>query len=410
MKQCAYLILKPRVEKRLVAGHPWIFDTEIATINGAVQAGSRVQLFSAGKQFLGSALWSPNSAIRARRFSLLDEDFDRELILARLGSALGRRAQHYQVSTESCRLVFGEADGLPGLIVDQYAGSIVDGQPGATRHSGRWLSIQLLFAGLQPYRQVLLDALVESFRPDGIFERSDASVLAKEGLPASCGLLYGSVPETISISENGLHFLVHPGSGQKTGWFLDQRNNRAACARYANQARVLDICCNAGGFSLCAAKAGATTVRAVDSSAAALADLRANAKLNQLEQRIETIQADAFDYFRDEAAQGTLYDLIIVDPPAFAKSKAALAGALRGYKDLNLQALKCLKPGGILASFSCSYWLSKDLLRQSLDAAARDAKCSLSYLEELTQAPDHPVSVGYPESLYLKGFIIRVNA
>lgn len=422
MKQCSYVILKPRADKRLADGHPWIYDNEIADVKGEPGNGSRIQVFSAGKQFLGSALWSQNSRIKARRYSFLDDEFSPELIQARLVDALEKRKSCYRTDSESCRLVFGEADGLPGLIVDQYAGQPIQNPtaspiPNPTpkpttgkQRSGRWLTVQLLFAGLQPHRAAVLRALVKIFQPDGIFERSEAAVLAKEGLKPECGLLFGQVPETIAIVENKLQFLVHPGSGQKTGWFLDQRDNRAACARYAAGGRVLDICCNAGGFSLCAASAGATQVRAVDSSAAALADLAANARLNGLEGRIETIQADVFDYLRNDSAHQAAYDLIIVDPPAFAKNRTALPGALRGYKELNLQALKRLKPGGILASFTCSYWISRDLLRQSIDGAALDAGQNLEYLEDLQQAPDHPVLPSYPESQYLKGFIIRAGA
>ena len=422
MKQCAYIVLKPREDRRLRLGHPWVFDNEIASITGGgsssagggysadhpasgnLAAGSRVQIFSAAKEFLGSGLYSPVSKIKVRRYSLKDDEFDADLLRQLLEAAIALRRRHYSFEKDSCRLVFGEADGLPGLVVDRFVGSDPSGRKGS------WLSLQLSFAGLQPYRQPLLDTLQSLLQPDGIVERSEAQVMELEGLATASGVISGMVPESIIIEENGLRFKVELATGQKTGWFLDQRDNRAACARYARGARVLDVCSNAGGFSLCAAAAGAESVLAVDVSESALAGVQANAALNKLDNRVQTTQADAFEFLRGARQQTDRYDLIIVDPPAFAKSRAALNGALRGYKDINLQALKVLKPGGILASFSCSYWLSRELLKQQLEAAAADAGLRLRYLEERQQALDHPMVSGYPESAYLKGFIVQARA
>ncbi|HAP44158.1 MAG: hypothetical protein A2087_06240 [Spirochaetes bacterium GWD1_61_31] len=412
MKQAAYIILKPGADKRLKGGHPWIFDNEISHCVGlptaeetGLHAGQRVQLFSTAKQFLGSGLASPASKIRVRRYSAQDEAFSAALIQERLETAWRLRKARYQLELDSCRLVFGEADGLPGLIVDLYTGRSATVPTSGVRQS--WLVVQLLFAGLEPYRQHILDSLESICQPSGIYERSEAAVRQLEGLPPASGPLRGQTPDEIIIRENELDFGVHLTSGQKTGWFLDQARNRAAVAAWAVGQSVLDVCCNAGGFSLCAARAGAKSVLAVDASADALTAVQANATRNQLADRVRTLQADAFEALRTQQASGERYGLIIVDPPAFAKNHAALAGARRGYRDLNLQAIKLLAPGGVLASFSCSHWLGRDLLQEAIEEAAVGAGRRLRYLEELQQAPDHPMMSGYPESRYLKGFVVQ---
>lgn len=394
------VILKPREEDRLLRGHPWVYDNEIARVIGEAAPGAEVSLSSTKGAFLGSALYSPSSRIRARRYSHKDEAFDEAFIAGRLALARERRRASRDLERDSYRAVFAEADGLPGLIVDRYAEA----------SGGRsYLSVQILARGLEERRAALLSALDGLYKPSGIIERSDAAVRELEGLAPGEGVIAGSVPEAFAIRENGLEFEVRLGAGQKTGWFLDQRENRAAAAVYAPGRRVLDLFCNQGGFALAAAARGAASALAVDASAEALAAARANASRNGLAEKLEAREADVFEFVRAEQKAGSRYGLIVLDPPAFAKSKAALEGATRGYKDLNLRALKLLEPGGVLATFSCSYWMSRERLLWALEAAAADARVELRYLEELGQAPDHPIVSGYAESRYLKGFIVEAR-
>ena len=401
MRTLPAVILKPREEDRLLRGHPWVFDNEIRSVNGTVDSGAEVHIHSAQGRFLGTGLWSPVSKIRVRRYSDADSAFDAGFLASRLERAKAIRATCRNPATDSSRVVFAEADGLPGLIVDRYVGTDDTGTQGA------WLVTQFLSKGMDDRKELILAALEAAYRPTGIIERSEASVRRLEGLAPYSAIVAGSVPEAVLITENGLRFRAEIGSGQKTGWFLDQPENRAAAASYAKGKAVLDCFCNAGGFSLAAAAAGARSVRALDSSRDATASVMANAALNGLGNTIQTTTADAFDYLRSAVQDGQHYGLIILDPPAFAKNKAALEGATRGYKEINLQALKLLAPGGVLATFSCSYWLSRDRFLGILEDAARDAGVRIRYMEERGQALDHPVVSGYPESRYLKGFIVE---
>ena len=401
MRTLPAVILKPREEDRLLRGHPWVFDNEIRSVNGTVDSGAEVHIHSAQGRFLGTGLWSPVSKIRVRRYSDADSAFDAGFLASRLERAKAIRATCRNPATDSSRAVFAEADGLPGLIVDRYVGTDDSGT------QGTWLVTQFLSKGMDDRKELILAALEAAYRPTGIMERSEASVRRLEGLAPCSAIVAGSVPEAVLITENGLRFRAEIGSGQKTGWFLDQPENRAAAASYATGKAVLDCFCNAGGFSLAAAAAGARSVRALDSSRDATASVMANAALNGLSTTIQTTTADAFDYLRSAVQDGQHYGLIILDPPAFAKNKAALEGAARGYKEINLQALKLLAPGGVLATFSCSYWLSRERFLGILEDAARDAGVRIRYMEERGQALDHPVISGYPESRYLKGFIVE---
>lgn len=401
MRTLPAVILKPREEDRLLRGHPWVFDNEIRSVHGTVESGAEVHLYSAQNRFLGTGLWSPVSKIRVRRYSDADTPFDADFISARLDRAKALRSCYRNPEVDSSRAVFAEADGLPGLIVDRYVGTDKEG----TR--GSWLVTQFLSKGMDDRREIILATLDSAYRPTGIMERSEASVRRLEGLASRSAIVAGTVPEAVVITENGLRFRAEIGSGQKTGWFLDQPENRAAAARYARGRTVLDCFCNAGGFSLAAASAGASLVRALDSSSEATGSVLANAELNDLGNRIQTETGDAFDYLRRAVQEGQHYGLVILDPPAFAKNKASLDGAARGYKEINLQALKLLEPGGVLATFSCSYWLSRERFLDILEDAAKDAGARIRYLEERSQALDHPIVSGYPESRYLKGFIVE---
>lgn len=367
------------------------------------RAGAEVGIKTSKGRFLGSALWSPSSKIRARRYSWNEEPFDAAFVSRRLEEALARRRGYADPARDSMRVAFAEADGLPGLIVDRFVGQDERGRPGS------WVSAQLLARGIDSRRELVFEAISSALSPDGIMERSDSPVRALEGLQASSGVVAGAVPERIAIRENGLSFSVRMGSGQKTGWFLDQRENRAAAAAYADGRRVLDAFCNAGGFALAATARGAAETVAVDSSPGAIASLQENAALNGLEGRIRAVEANAFDWLRDAEASGERFGLVVLDPPAFAKNKASLDGAVRGYKEINLRAMKLLEQGGVLATFSCSFWLSRERFLSALDEAAADAGVTLRFLEERGQALDHPVVSGYAESRYLKGFIAEVR-
>jgi len=401
MRTLPAVILKPREENRLLGGHPWVFDNEIRSVNGKAESGAEVHIHSAQGRFLGTGLWSPVSRIRVRRYSDADTPFDADFLAARLERAMAIRTACRNPETDSSRAVFAEADGLPGLIVDRYVGTDEAG----TR--GSWLVTQFLSKGMDDRRDLVLASLDAAYRPTGILERSEASVRRLEGLASRSNVAAGTVPEAVIITENGLRFRADIGSGQKTGWFLDQPENRAAAARHASGRAVLDCFCNAGGFSLAAAAAGAASVLALDSSREASASVMANAELNGLGPRIQTETGDAFNHLRKAVQEGRHYGLVILDPPAFAKNKASLDGAARGYKEINLQALKLLEPGGTLATFSCSYWLSRERFLAILEDAAKDAGVRIRYLEERSQAPDHPILSGYPESRYLKGFIVE---
>ncbi|MCX7023573.1 MAG: class I SAM-dependent rRNA methyltransferase [Spirochaetes bacterium] len=404
MKSVANVWLKPREEDRILRGHPWIYDNEIASVDPAdPPPGTEVLVRGSRGRLLGSGLWSPVSKIRVRLHSTADRRCDAAFLRETIERSAARRERFRDIARDSCRLVFGEADGLPGLIVDSFVAPGGSGSPEAG--GGRYLSVQILSAGMEARREAIVAVLEDLFRPAGILERSDAPVRGLEGLGEAVGTLAGTVPDRVLIEENGLLFAVDLAGGQKTGWFLDQRDNRAAAAAYAPNVRVLDVFCNAGGFALCAVKAGATSVTAIDISADAIAQVRANAALNGMERRVETAAANAFDYLRELGASNERYGMIVLDPPAFAKNRAALQGARRGYKEINLRALKLLEPGGILVSCSCSYWLDRDEFRGILGEAAADARIRLHLLENRTQSRDHPILLGYPESEYLKCLI-----
>ncbi len=394
--------LKPREEDRILAGHPWIYDNEIARAEGPGASGAEARVFSARGRFLGSGTLSPGSKIRVRLHARSDEDWDEGFTRRTLEAALAFRRRVRDLSAESARIVFGEADGLPGLVADRFVGTPLgpDGEP--TGPAGSWLVLQVLAAGAEARKAGIVEALGGALGPDGILERSEAPVRRLEGLSPSVGVLAGSVPDRIEIRENGLSFVVDLAAGQKTGWFLDQRENRAAAAAYARGRTVLDAFCNAGGFGLCAARAGAVSVLSVDSSEAAVTQVRDNARRNGLFDQVEARAANAFELLRDLEREGRRFGLVVLDPPAFAKNRAALEGAARGYKEINLRALRLLEPGGVLVTCSCSWWFDRERFRAMLEDAAADSGRRLRYLEDRGQAPDHPVVSGYPESRYLK--------
>lgn len=407
------IILKSKEDIRIRHGHPWIYDNEIARVEGDPALGDEVEIKDARGLHVGYAFFNPNSKIRARVFSRTAKRADEEFFVRAFERAKAWRELHFGSSPLSLRLVFGEADSVPGLIVDGFWGVPIDTAAprtaqGAGSSSALWLSVQFLSLGVEVRKPAIVEALRKVFDPAGIVERSDAPVRALEGLQESTGLLWGSVPERILMDENGALFEVDVAGGQKTGWFLDQRANRRAAAHFAPGRRVLDMFCNQGGFSILAARAGASSVLSVDSSSEALQLVRSNAARNGVADRIATVEANAFDYLRDLEKMGQRFDLIILDPPAFAKNRAALPGAHRGYKELNLRAMHLLERGGILVTFSCSHAFTPAMFDSMLAEAAFDSNRRLRLIEERTQDLDHPIVVGYEESRYLKCKIVQV--
>ena len=386
------VILKTTKEKRIKAGHLWVYQGEIGIIGIGVKSGDPVEVLDNRGRFLGVGYYNQASQIAVRLLTTEREAIDPEFFERRLRQALGHR-QRVKPNATAYRLVFSEADLLPGLIVDRF---------------GDYLVVQFLTMGMEVNRQTIIELLVELCQPAGIIERSDLSVRHQEDLPERSGCVYGECPGAVVIVDNGLQFRVDLLEGQKTGYFLDQSANRAAVAGYAKDRRVLDCFCHVGSFALHAAAAGAGSVLGVDISEDAVQMAVENAVLNNLDERCRFKVANAFDFLRDQVGRKESYDLVILDPPAFTKSKSAIEGALRGYKEINLRALKLLPPGGILATCSCSYHLSPEMLWEVVSSAAADNKKRVRLLERRTQGLDHPILVGMPETEYLKCFIFEV--
>ena len=381
--------LKKNEEKRLLAGHSWVYANEVAKIEGKDKNGSLATVCANDGRFIGKGYINHASKILVRIFIRGDETDDGDFYYQRILQAWEQRlALGYQ---NCCRVVFAEADNLPALIVDKYDDVLV---------------VQCLSLGIHQRKKQIVDALVRIFNPKGIFERSDVAVREKEGLPLEKGVLYGEVPDKVIIQENGLKMSVDVKNGQKTGYFLDQKENRFALRRYANGGEVLDCFCNSGGFSLNAAQTAAA-VTAVDVSEFALANVRENAELNGIT-NITTECADVFEYLRKARSTGKKYDVVVLDPPAFCKSAAEVQGAYRGYKDINIQGLKLVKSGGYLATCSCSHYMTLPLFMKMLGEAARESGRRVRYVEMRAQAPDHPALLNEEETLYLKFFVLQV--
>lgn len=380
-------IVTSRGAKRLAAGHPWVFRSDLAEAP-AGPAGA-VRIADPRGHSLGWAWWSPASEIVLRRVERdSDATIDRAWWRARLSHALARRAP-LAGDTNACRLVHGEGDGLPALVVDRY---------------DQWLVVQLLSAAVEAQRAMVVDALQELAAPAGILARNDASVRAREGLARTVELIAGAVPEEIEVNEHGVTYLAAPWTGQKTGAFLDQRENRVMLRAHA-RGRALDVFSYHGSFALHLAR-GADSVTAVDASAQALERARANAARNGIG-TLACVEADAFDYLRDAAARGERFDVIALDPPALAKNRGSIAGALRGYKELNLRAMRLLAPGGMLFTASCSYHVTKPMFLDVVREAAADSQRPM-ILRALTGQPlDHPEVLTIPETGYLKGLLLE---
>ena len=391
------VILKKGRAKPALQKHPWIFSGAVARVVGEPDDGDLVELRDAGGNLIGHGLLNRHSQIVVRLVNWeRDQVPDTAFWRGRLKRALaGRTALAADTSTDAFRLVYAEADGLPGLIVDRY---------------GDYLAVQCLVLGMERLKEEIADLLMELAAPRGIWERSDAPVRAKEGLSSATGLLRGyPPPDRLEVVENGRRFLVDLAAGQKTGFYLDQRANRGRVSTYCAGQTVLDAFCYSGGFAVYAARAGAGPITLLDSSGDALALAAENLRLNGRASAADTfLAADAFQQLRHFRAAGRRFEVIVLDPPKFAHTQADIPRAARGYKDINLLAMQLLSPGGILATFSCSGLVSADLFQKIVFGAAVDAGRDVQVLERLSQGPDHPVLLTFPESEYLKGLICRV--
>lgn len=390
------LILKPGREKSLLRRHPWIFSGALAQIQGSPEAGDTVEIVSSQAKFLAYAAYSPHSQIVARVWDWnRDSCIDQQFFHRRLNHAImARRALVHE--TNAMRLVYSESDGLPGLIVDLYDDSLV---------------MQVLSAGMERWYQTCADIVLELTVAARVFERSDAEVRQLEGLLPRVGELRGTAPpQRIKIGEGRLEFWVDVRKGQKTGFYLDQRVNRVRVGALARDKEVLDCFCHSGGFALHALANGAKSVLSVDSSAEALRLARENLALNSLpEDKAEWREGDVFEVLRSLRDEARRFDMIILDPPKFAPTAASAEKAARGYKDINLLAFKLLRPGGLLATFSCSGGISAELFQKIVAGAALDAEVDAQIVEQFTATPDHPVALNFPESAYLKGLLCRIT-
>lgn len=384
------VFLKKNEEKKILNGFPWVYANEVQKIEGKDKQGSVAKVVAFDGRFVGLGFINHLSKIIVRIISLKEEVIDRDFFFNKILNAVNfRRELGYD---NNYRAVFGESDKLPGLIVDKY---------------GEYLSVQFLSLAMNIRKEMIVDILVEIFSPKGIYERSDVSVVAKEGLKEFKGSIYGGdFDKVVTIEENGLKLLVDLENGQKTGYFLDQKENRDNVKHYVKGRTVLDCFCNEGGFSLCAKKYGATEVIAVDISEIALDYVRQNALLNGLD--IKTEKADVFQILRDYRKQGKKFGVVILDPPAFTKSVDTVKQAIKGYKDINIQGLKIVENGGYLITCSCSQHLTVPLFLDMIKESVIESGVSAKLVEFRTQGKDHATLIGSDQSLYLKVAVIKV--
>lgn len=389
----ANILLKAGREKSLLRRHPWIFSGGIQQVDANIASGATVDLLSFNKQFLARGSYSPNSQIRARVWTFEDEPVDKEFFRKRIRSAIVSRST-FQVlgSSNACRLIYAESDGIPGLIVDRY---------------GDVLVLQSLTTGTEYWKETFADLLLEETGCSVIYERSDADVLGLEGLEPKVGLLRGStLHDPLTITENDLKFTVNFASGHKTGFYLDQRENRLRVRELAKDKDVLDCFCYTGGFTVNALAGGAKSVLSVDSSGDALSLCKENVALNDLPaDRHTALEGDVFQLLRKFRDENRSFDMIILDPPKFAPTAAHADKAARAYKDINLLAFKLLRHNGLLVTFSCSGGVDAVLFQKIIAGSALDAGVEAQIVEYLSQAPDHPVSLHFPEGAYLKGLV-----
>jgi 23S rRNA (cytosine1962-C5)-methyltransferase len=387
-----HVILKPEKEKPVIQNHPWIFSGAIEGIEGSPQDGDIVDVLDNEGSFLARGYLNRKSQITVRILTRdIKEEVDEALFRRRIAAAVDYRNNTLNLGSYSAyRLIHDAADRLPGLIVDRYSDYLV---------------MQVLTLGMERRKELISEILDDLVAPAGIYERSDSRIREKEGLTLQTGLLRGQEPpDEVEIQQNAVKLLVNFKAGQKTGAFLDQRENAEAAASYAQGREVLDCCCYTGNFSIWAAHRGARKVVGVDMSNRALETAQRNAEINSLQGICQFIQGDVFQVL---GGCKRTFDMVILDPPGFAKSKRSVQRAARGYKHINMVALKLLKPGGILVTFSCSHHIDPLLFRKVVFSASVDAECNIRIIRTLHASPDHPINIAYPEGEYLKGFICQ---
>jgi 23S rRNA (cytosine1962-C5)-methyltransferase len=379
-------VLKNRGAARVRSGHPWVYRSDVESAEG--KSGDIVRVTDRSKNFLGRAFYNPGSEISLRVAAREDEPVDEQWFRRKLQAAIVYRSS-LEIDADAYRLIHAEADGVPGLVVDRY---------------GEYLVLQVGVAAVERRVGWVISTLEDLLSPAGILLRADSLARKREGLDTEVRVLSGAVPESVVVSEGPVRYTARLWAGQKTGSFLDQRENHLAAGRYAH-GRVLDVFSYAGGFALHAART-AESVEAVDSSGAALEAASANAELNGLT-NVTFTRNNAFDLLRERSDAGEVYGTVILDPPAFAKAKRDLPGAIRAYKEINLRAIKLLSPGGILITCSCSYHFSRELMHDTLRSAAADAGATLRVREWRGQAADHPEVLNIPETRYLKCAVLE---
>ena len=379
-------------QKKLLQGHPWVYGNEIERVEGEIADGELVQVVDFRGRYMGVGFYNSRSLITVRLLTHRSEEITESLIAARVKAACDyRRFVMNREGTDSCRLIYGEADRLPGVIADRFGGVIV---------------LQVLALGMEKYTQVIADALIESEKPDCLLLNNDDAIRRKEGMECFTKVLYGKLPQETVILENGIKLSVDVQGGQKTGYFLDQKDNHLFVRQFCKDARVLDCFSYIGGFALNAAAAGAKEVTAVDISENAVELIRRNAELNNMQ--VNTVCANCFDFLRAQVKEKQKYDVIVLDPPAFTKAHANMANACRGYKEIALSAMRMLEAGGVLATHSCSYHMPEDVFVNTVLSAAQDLHRQVRVITLRRQDIDHPVLAGYPESHYLKSLWLQM--
>lgn len=394
---CAVATLKKGEGRTLKAGGMWVYDNEIDTVTGTFENGDIVKVHDYDGYAMGRGFINLTSKIRIRLLTRKEgQEIDRDFIRMRVQNAWNYRKR--TVETDSCRIIFGEADFLPGIVIDKFSDVLV---------------VESLALGIDRMKEQIVQTVKEVLASDGIrirgvYERSDAKVREQEGMPRQKGFLGEAFDTNVPIEENGVKYYVDVENGQKTGFFLDQKYNRQAVRRFCKDADVLDCFTHTGSFALNAAQAGAKSVLAIDASESGIAQARLNAQLNGLEDQVEFVCGDVFGLMPRLEQEGRQFDVVILDPPAFTKSRSSVKNAVKGYREINLRGLRLVKDGGFLATCSCSHFMPQELFAQTIQQAARSTHKRLRQVEFRTQAPDHPILWAAQESYYLKFYIFQV--
>ena len=379
-------------QKKLLQGHPWVYGNEIESVEGEPEDGALVTVVDFRGRYMGTGFYNSKSLITVRLLTHRQEEITDALIASRVKAACEyRRFVMSRPGTDSCRLIYGEADRLPGVIADRFGGVIV---------------LQVLALGMERFTQVIADALIECEKPDCLLLQNDDAIRRKEGMECFTRVLHGTLPEENIIHENGVKLAVDVLGGQKTGYFLDQKDNHLFVRQFCKDVRVLDCFSYIGAFALNAAAAGAKEVTAVDISEAAVKLIEKNAALNDAD--ITAVCANCFDFLRAQVKAGEKYDVVVLDPPAFTKAHANMASACRGYKEIALSAMRLLPAGGVLATHSCSYHMPEEVFVNTVLSAAQDLHRQVRIITLRRQDIDHPVLAGYPESHYLKSLWLQM--